>query len=164
MSIYPTPESAKPLLTQSRRQHLHIHQQIKKADLNFQNTGDIEMSVYLSGTGICGQLIPLPSDSCKRLMPIINPSSSVIFNNAICGCCDGILLKPCLLRPCFHVAGHSRPQVRSISICSTLRCFLLGCSIPRSLEANILGDSLYMFGFHPSYDLPRVNFPKSSWT
>ena len=29
-----------------------------------------------------------------------------ISNNAICGCFDGILLKPCLLQPCFHVAGY----------------------------------------------------------
>ena len=41
----------------------------------------------------------------QKTMPITNPSFSIISNNVICGCFDGILLKPCLLQPCFHVAG-----------------------------------------------------------
>ena len=50
--IYPTLESAKTLLIQSSRQKLHLHHEMKKRGPNFQNTGDIEMRVYLSDTGI----------------------------------------------------------------------------------------------------------------
>ena len=32
-------------------------------------------------------------------------SSWIYLLLAICECFDGILLKPCLLQPCFHVAG-----------------------------------------------------------
>ena len=31
-----------------------------------------------------------------------------ISNDVTCRCFDGILLKPCLLQPCFHVAGGGR--------------------------------------------------------
>ena len=48
----------------------------------------------------------------QKTMPIINPSFPIIVNNVICRCFGGILLKPCLFQPCFHVAGrslHSEP-------------------------------------------------------
>ena len=46
----------------------------------------------------------------QKTMPIINQSLSIVSNNVICGCFDGILLKPCLLQPCFHVAGDAWMQ------------------------------------------------------
>ena len=44
---------------------MHIHQEIKRADLNFQNTGDIEMSVYLSDTDI-SRTVPRPRSRPPR--------------------------------------------------------------------------------------------------
>ena len=53
-----------------------------------------------------GARTPNSSTPLQKMMPIRNPPFSLVFNDAICGCFEGILLEPCLLQPCFHVAGR----------------------------------------------------------
>ena len=34
--------------------------------------------------------------------------ANMAFHDAICECFEGTMLEPCLLKPCFHVAGDNR--------------------------------------------------------
>ena len=33
----------------------------------------------------------------------------LLVHDAVCECFEGIMLEPCLLQPCFHVAGYDPP-------------------------------------------------------
>ena len=65
---------------------------------------------------------------------------SMAFHDAICGCFEGAMLEPCLLKPCFHVAGsdHLRGNHLSNTTCLTRaffksgeECSTLWCSLTR---------------------------------
>ena len=36
---------------------------------------------------------------------------NMAFHDAICGCFEGTMLEPCLLKPCFHVSDLLREEV-----------------------------------------------------
>ena len=41
-----------------------------------------------------------------------------VAHDAICECVEGIMLEPCLLQPCFHVAGPPSTAARNFRPCS----------------------------------------------
>ena len=83
---------------------------------------------------------------------------NMAFRDAICECSEGTMLEPCLLKPCFHVAGESLARTSAakcgFQICNQGPSFglaqpevthnlLTKIILLRLLESELLGKSLW---------------------
>ena len=60
------------------------------------------------GTSATTPFVPTPSGITRRRENMVGVNMvgvSIVVHDAICECFEGIVLEPCLLQPCVHVAG-----------------------------------------------------------